>query len=153
MNPFILLQYISTVTDDQHTSSVTWLALIVMSSTDMSAILLVSKFGAPPVALSSTLWGLKDRNERSRFRGYFHTHTQTKMPKEKAFPWKSTTWNLNWNSIIIIQPHVAQIIYFFGWNSIKESIQLIGYFYKSLKVLPIKMSVLTFVLHNYATWG
>lgn len=116
MNPFILLQYIATVTDDQHTSSVTWLALIVMSSTDMSAILLVSKFGAPPVALSSTLWGLKVRNERSRFRGYFHTHThKQRCPKKKLshgnLPPGIWIWR---NSINIIQPHVAQIIMFLG---------------------------------------
>lgn len=55
-----------------------------MSSTDMSAILLVSKFAAPPVALSSTLWGLKGK--KSKFRCHFQTHTNKDAQK-------STTWN------------------------------------------------------------
>lgn len=43
----------------QHTSSVTWFALIVISSTDMSAILLLSKLSGLPLAPSSILWGLR----------------------------------------------------------------------------------------------
>lgn len=62
-----------------HTSSVTWLALIVMSSTVMSAILLVSKFAAPPVALSSTLWGLEVRGQSSEA---IHTHTNKGAQKK-----------------------------------------------------------------------
>lgn len=75
-----LLWYIVIVIDDKYTSSVTWLALSVMSSTVMSAILLVSKFTAPPVALSSTLWGLEVRGQSSEA---IHTHTNKGAHRKK----------------------------------------------------------------------
>ncbi len=91
-----------------HTSSVTWLALIVMSSTVMSAILLVSKFAAPPVALSSTLWGLEVRGQSSEA---IHTHTN-KGAHRKSFPMEIYHLEYEGNTVIVTQPHVAQMIFF-----------------------------------------
>lgn len=46
------------------TSSVTWLALIVICSTVMSSILLLSCLEAPPVAPSSIFCGLAEKEGR-----------------------------------------------------------------------------------------
>lgn len=67
-----------------HTSSVTWLALSVICSTDMSSILLVSILADLPAALSSTLWGLRVRGER--LNSIRHSNKTTRNLQNHNFP-------------------------------------------------------------------
>lgn len=63
------------VMDDKHTSSVTWFARNVMSSTVMSAILLVSQVASLPV-LNSIVWVLRIKGEGSKLRGHLYSNKQ-----------------------------------------------------------------------------